>query len=259
MTDTLTAAMVRHLRPPPPVGGVQLMRNAGLDPDPWQIDYLEQKPRRHIMVCSRQSGKSTTTAADALSTALAIPDSTTLLVAPAQRQAILLLRKVRRFAFAQRPALKMQRVGEQTLQLANGSYLVALPGKDETIRGYDAVSLILADEAAWIPQTLIEAVRPMLGVSNGRLVLLGTLWFTTGWFYEAWEDSANPGSQWTRTKIPATECPRLTPEFLEEERRSMPESVFMREYMCEATDIDGSIFARETIDAAVNETMTSEW
>jgi Terminase large subunit, T4likevirus-type, N-terminal len=255
----MAAVAARFRPPPPPPSGVQLMVNAGLDPDPWQVDYLTNKPSRHIMVCSRQSGKSTTTAADALATAVGQPDALVLIVAPSQRQAIELLGKVRQFAFAQDPPVPMTSVAQQTLKLKNGSRIVALPGKDETIRAFSAVSLIVADEAAWIPQRVIEAVRPMLAVSHGRLVLLSTLWFTTGWFYEAWQDSEKDTSQWTRTKVTALECPRITPEFLDEERQSLSDASFRREYMCEAVEADGQVFSPESIDAAINNNLESIW
>lgn len=37
-----------------------------------------------------------------------------------------------------------------------------------------------------------------------------------GFFYELWESG---GDTWTRIAIPAAQCPRIAPEFLEEERR----------------------------------------
>ena len=64
---------------------------------------------------------------------------------------------------------------------------------------------------------LYMAVRPMLAVSGGRLVAMSTPFGTRGWWYEAWESS----EPWERYEVPATMCPRISAEFLEEERRSM--------------------------------------
>ena len=58
--------------------------------------------------------------------------------------------------------------------MANGSRLVALPGREETIRSYSGVRLLILDEASRVPDDLYRAVRPMLAVSHGRLVALST-------------------------------------------------------------------------------------
>jgi hypothetical protein len=58
------------------------MRDAGMDPDPWQRDMLESDADRELVLCSRQAGKSTTVAARALNTAFYDP-GLVLVVAPA--------------------------------------------------------------------------------------------------------------------------------------------------------------------------------
>jgi hypothetical protein len=48
---------------------VHFARQAGIDPDPWQADVLRSGAQRMLLNCSRQSGKSTTTAVLGLHTA----------------------------------------------------------------------------------------------------------------------------------------------------------------------------------------------
>ena len=43
---------------------VPLARDCGIEPDPWQAALLRERPRRSLLLCSRQSGKSTVTALD---------------------------------------------------------------------------------------------------------------------------------------------------------------------------------------------------
>ncbi len=64
---------------------------------------------------------------------------------------------------------------------------MALPGKEGTIRGYSGVRLLILDEAARVPDELVEAVRPMLAVSSGTMVMPSTPFGTRGAFYEAWQ------------------------------------------------------------------------
>jgi len=88
-----------------------------------------------------------------------------------------------------------------------------------------------------------------LAVSNGRLIGLSTPFGTRGWWYEAWK-SEEP---WERYEVPASQCPRISEEFLEEERRSMGEWWFAQEYECRFLDSETQPFGREDVDRAFTE------
>src|SRR2546421_12853778 len=62
------------------------MSAAGMSPDPWQASLLQSRAERILLLCSRQSGKSTAAAARALSTALRTPGALVLLLSPSLRQ-----------------------------------------------------------------------------------------------------------------------------------------------------------------------------
>src|SRR5438128_2279502 len=64
----------------------RLLADTGMEPDPWQAALLRSFAGRVLLLCSRQSGKSTTAAALALRTALLEPDSLVLLLSPTLRQ-----------------------------------------------------------------------------------------------------------------------------------------------------------------------------
>ena len=49
-----------------------------------------------------------------------------------------------------------------SLRFPNGSRIVGLPGKEDTIRGYSEVSLLIIDEAARVTDEMYKALRPML-------------------------------------------------------------------------------------------------
>src|SRR5262249_29588723 len=131
-------------------------------------------------------------------------------------------------------------------ELANGSRILALPGSERTIRGYAGADLIVLDEAARIEDELLAALRPMLATKNGRLVALTTPFGKRGWFYEAWTG----GDQaWHRVRVPATDCPRITKEFLAEELRELGAQRFSEEYGLEFLDPDEAVFPSHIIDA----------
>ena len=122
-----------------------------------------------------------------------------------------------------------QRETALSLSLTNGSRVVSLPASPDTIRGYSAVDLLVIDEAAMVPDELFVAVNPMLAVSRGRLVCLSTPLGKRGWFFESWND---PQADWERVKVTAEDCPRIAPEFLEEQKKSLGERWFRQEYLC---------------------------
>jgi hypothetical protein len=194
-----------------------LARTVGLELDPWQRDMLRSNVPRVLLNSSRQSGKSTVTAVLAAHTALYEPGSLVLLLSPALRQSQELFKKcLGIYRNLDRPVPPESETA-LTLSLKNGSRIVSLPGKEHSIRGFSKVRLLIVDEAARVPDELYLSVRPMLAVSAGRLVALSTPFGTRGWWYEAW---VGP-EPWERYEVPANECPRILPEFLVEERRTL--------------------------------------
>src|SRR5437868_9588708 len=199
----------------------------GLTPDPWQRELLRSPAPRILLNCCRQAGKSTTVAALALHTALFHPGSLVLLLSRSQRQSSELFRKVIDFhQVVEGHALKTAGVAGRSalrLELTNGSRIVSLPGHEGTIRSYSGVRLLVIDEAARVPTDLYRAVRPMLAVSGGRLIILSTPFGKRGFFYDAW---ANGGADWERVEVAADRVPRIPAAFLEQERRGLGEAWF---------------------------------
>src|SRR5919201_7067030 len=185
---------------------VRLMRNLGLEPDPWQAEVLEGGHPRLLLNCCRQAGKSTAVALLGLAEAIFVPDTKVLLVSRSLRQSQELFRIVTDFYRRLGAPLRERQTAEE-LQLGNHSRIVSLPCKEETIRGYSSVSLLVIDEAARVPDDLYRAVRPMLAVSGGRLVCLSTPYGRRGFFHDAW---AHGGADWRRYEVPAERIARIT-------------------------------------------------
>jgi len=74
-----------------------VMEHAGMPPDAWQVRLLRSRAERTLLLCSRQSGKSTVTAAMALHEVVFHPKSLVLLLSPSLRQSQELFRKVTDF------------------------------------------------------------------------------------------------------------------------------------------------------------------
>jgi hypothetical protein len=120
------------------------------------------------------------------------------------------------------------------------------------VRGFSAVSLLLIDEAARVEDAMYKALRPMLAVGDGDLWLMSTPWGKRGFFHEVWEHG---GPEWTRVCVPATECPRIRKEFLEEERGALGPVWFRQEYLCEFVDNGSAVFGRDLVERALNDEL----
>ena len=219
------------------------------DLDGWQRRLLRSDADRVILNCCRQSGKSTMAAIIALHQALFCSSGLVLILAPAERQAKELFSKIATAYQALGHVIPVDSYRKMGMELANGSRIEALPGTEKTIRGFSGVDLLLVDEASRGADELYYAVRPMLAVSGGRMVMLSTPWGKRGVFYEVWTGP----EEWDRYEVAAAACPRISEEFLEEERRALPSWVFRQEYECSFEETDDQVFTTEMIDAAVSE------
>jgi hypothetical protein len=227
-----------------------IMEDLSYQADDWQRHCLRSAANRLLLLCARQTGKSTTTAILSLLVALYQAGALVLLVSPSQRQSGELFRKVvGHYDTLGRP-LGAVEDSATTLALANSSRIVSLPCNPSTIRGYSDPRLIVVDEAALCPDELFGALLPMLAISRGRLVCLTTPMGRRGFFFEQWES----GIGWDRIIITAHECPRIAPEFLAEQRQLLGDRWFRQEYMCSFEETIDQVFSSESVLAAFSST-----
>ena len=82
------------------------------------------------------------------------------------------------------------------IELTNGSRVLALPSTDDSIRGLTVDGWIVADEAAYLTDQMIAALRPMRAQRpEARIVMLSTANTRTDPFWSAWESG---GNSWTK-------------------------------------------------------------
>ena len=227
---------------------VEWARSVGFDVDPMQAAVLQSTARAMLLNWCRQSGKSTTTAALALHQATYRPGTLALLLSPSLRQSAELFRKVAGLYGAMSEPVPTEAESALRLELTNGSRIVSLPGTEHTVRGYSGVDLLVVDEASRVLDSLYYSIRPMLAVSGGRLIALSTPWGKRGWWFENWTS----GDGWERTVYTAEDCPRISGDFLEQERRSMPAAWFSQEYRCEFAEDSGAVFRTEDVAQALD-------
>ncbi len=216
----------------------------GFTPDEWQQDALNYQGKRLLLNCCRQSGKSTTAAILALHRAIFYPGSLILLVSPSLRQSSELFKKITGELDKLESQPKRLENNKLSLTLANKSRIASLPSSEATVRGFSGVDLIIEDESSRVSDDLYFACRPMLSVSNGKLILMSTPFGKRGHFFEAWE---NGGDAWERIKITADDCSRISQEFLDDELEAIGEWWFSQEYRCEFRENVDQLFDYEQV------------
>ena len=118
---------------------------------------------------------------------------------------------------------------------------------------------MLIDEAAEVSEQAYLTVRPMLataGEHGGSLWLMGTPKGKRGFFYKAWTGG---GDRWFRVTGPATENPRISKEYLDEEREIMGDRWFRQEYLCEFVETNSRFIAEEDILANIRADVPPLW
>ena len=109
------------------------------------------------------------------------------------------------------------------------------------IRGF-TIDLLIADEAAFIPEEVWTAVTPMLAVTKGNIWLLSTPHGKKGYYYNCFSDKS-----FTSFHVSSEDCPRKDVEFLEREKARMTKVQYAQEYLGEFVDELAQFFSDELI------------
>jgi hypothetical protein len=222
----------------------------GLKLDPWQLRVLATEAHDILLLVTRQGGKGEVATLLALDGILNNRNYTVLIVSKAERQAKRLLKRIKN-RYAQLAMTSEPTVDTATeLALPNGSSVLAVPGSEETIRGIDAVDLLIVDEASVVPDDLYAAVVPMLATTDGRQVLMSTPRGKRGFFWREW---AEGGDEWHREVITWREIPRFSASWIERQRRRLGEYLFSQEFECVFVDDETQYFSSALVSAALSD------
>jgi len=227
----------------------------GYHPDEWAQSVMMSPARYVIENVSRQAGKSTMSSALAVHRAVFFDRSLILLVSPTLRQSGELQRKCMRFYDLVDPDhANLVEDAKLSIQLTNGSRIIALPGQEDNLRGYSAPDLIIEDESSRVKDELNIALRPMFATNKGRLVLLSTPNGKLGHFYRIWTEG---GPEWLKVKVTADQISRISKEFLDNERLNMTESQFLQEYYGEFVEAEGAVFSSDLFRSLANPALSA--
>lgn len=216
----------------------------GIRPFHYQRDFLRDDSKRIVFKSGRQVGKTTITAIKALHRAFSRPNEQILILSATQRQASLMFNIILEI-INKSPCLasKVQRQTLTIIYFKNRSNIHCLPGGRTgfTVRGFSP-TLIIVDEAAFVPDEVFIAVEPSLASHDGDLILLSTPFGKRGRFYRAYYDE-----NFTQYSVKSSECPLVSKEFLEFQKSSMSELEYLQEFEGEFVEEVDVFFPRELI------------
>lgn len=233
-------------------------------PDKWQDKVLEHEGNIALRT-GRQVGKSATIARKCADLAINNEGITILMIAAAQRQSSEIFQKTLAHVykindsvleaaggFKPRPQYSAQRnmerkrrfeaehgifVGTPTrteFTLKNNVRVLSLPtGKSGAFVRCYTVDILIADEAAYIPEPVWIAVRPMLATSQktrgfGWEILLSTPFGKGGHYYNCCHDP-----DYLQIHVTSEQCPRISKDFLRKERKKLSKLEYAQEYLGE--------------------------
>lgn len=202
--------------------------------DPFQKQVLETEGN----IClrsGRQVGKSTIISIKAAQFAVKNRKTSIMVIASVERQAYLLFEKI--LAYLNQNYPKMIKMGKDRptkhkIILTNGSMIQSLPTgmTGQGIRGF-TINLLIADEAAFIPEAVWTAVTPMLAITRGVIWLLSTPHGKEGYYYNCF---SRP--DFTSFHVSSEDCPRKDQIFLDSEKKRMTKVQYAQEYLGEFVD-----------------------
>lgn len=248
---------------------------------PYQATWVNDPSRFKIGVQSRQTGKSFSTACEAVVDCLTDPGTKWVCLSAGERQALEWLEKCKEWAEAFRLAIagyaEERELGEALMKsaeikFANGSRIIAIPANPSTARGYSAN--IILDEfayhedpekiwAAMFPSvtnplagTFLQRVRALYaGESTDirremKIRVVSTFNGKENQFYDLWEKRAENG--WNGHLVTIDDAVRDgLPINIEELRAGIASpDIWAQEYECQPTDTSNVLLPYDVIALA---------
>ena len=213
--------------------------------DPWQQEVLDTEGN----IClrsGRQVGKSTVIGIKAARYALENQKKLVMVISKTERQAHLLFMKILLSIHNMDKTQIMKgknRPTKSKIALKNGSVIHCLPAGDTGygIMGF-TIDLLIADEAAFIPEEVWTSVIPALAITRGSIWLLSTPFVKEGYYYRCFEDPT-----YTAFHTSSEDCPRKDEAFLAYQKSWMTKAQYAQMYLGQFMDELRQFFPDELI------------
>lgn len=247
----------------------------------YQRKFANDSARFKIGLWSRQTGKDFTSTAEVVEDSMTRAKNTWVIAAPSERQAMETLNKAKEWAeayeFAIADVLEQREGGSGTLlksttiEFANKSRIVCVPGRPDTVRGFSA-NLLLTEfaffedpDATW--RAVLPSITNPLRGGEKKVRLITTPNGKKGVLWKLWEKHFINGgkgvpekSRWSCHKVTIHDAVRMgLPIDIEELRAAFddPEG-WAQEFECEFMDSSGVLLPYDMI-ALAESAMATEY
>ena len=213
--------------------------------DSWQEEVLKTKGNMCLR-SGRQVGKSTVIGVKAAQYALKNKNKLIMIISKTERQAGLLFSKVL-FNLTQIDKTQIMkgkdRPTKHLINLKNGTKIYSLPAGDTGfgIMGF-TIDLLIADEAAFIPEEVWNSIVPALAITKGEIWVLSTPFCKVGYYYECFNDPS-----FTCFHTSSEDCPRKDQAFLDRQKAILSKAQYAQMYLGEFVDEIKQFFSDEII------------
>ena len=212
-------------------------------PHPGQKQIIEgfadSKHKFGVVSTGRQMGKSLLAQNLMLYWLLSNPKQKGCWIAPIYNQC----RKVfQELTNASHEIIVKHNKSELTIEFINGSTLIFLSSeRADSIRGF-SFNYMVVDEASYVAENAInEAIMPTLSALGKKCLIISTP-KSKNWFYTYYLKGFDESGDYISFRGVSTDNPHISQQFINDQRKSLPESIFRQEYLAEFTDAGSDVF-----------------
>ena len=215
--------------------------------DKWQEEVLKVEGNM-VLRSGRQVGKSFVVGIKAAKYALENKNKLIMVISKTDRQAGLLFAKILfNINEIARNQIKTgrDRPTKHILNLKNGSVIHCLPVGETGfgIMGF-TIDLLIADEAAFIPEEVWNSIIPALAITKGAIWLLSTPFVKEGYYYNCFNDPS-----FTAFHTSSEDCPRKDQAFLDRQKATLTKAAYAQMYLGQFVDEILQFFPDDLIKA----------
>jgi hypothetical protein len=137
---------------------------------------------------------------------------------------------------------------ELSIEFVNGSTIIFLSSeRPDSIRGF-SFNYVVIDEASFVSeQAANEAIFPTLSALGKKCLMISTP-KGKNWFYNYFIRGLNDNHEVISFKGRSVDNPYISQTFINEQSKTLPDSIFKQEYLAEFTDAGSDVFTNvETV------------
>ena len=207
--------------------------------------FADSEHKFAVVATGRQFGKSLLAQNLMLYWLLSNPGSKGAWVAPIYNQCKKVFNELTNASYE---IINKQNKADLNIEFVNGSTLQFLSTDNyNTIRGF-SFNFMVVDEAAYVREEAInEAVFPTLSAIGKKCLIISTP-KAKNWFYSYFIRGLSDNHEVISFKGRSTDNPYIDQNFINEQSKTLPDSIFRQEYLSEFTDAGSDVFTNvETV------------